>query len=112
MAEFEVHAEREIGLLLPDGTEVWPGQEWHGHTVDTPEARRALVAAIEVSAGNLNISANALKLNYSWLARINHRYITRVQGEVDKLPIDSPTLLVAIEQNAEEPSDLVPERHE
>lgn len=112
-AEFTIEEEREIGLRLPNGTEVFAPNIWHEHDPTTPEGRAAIVEALTNSAASLGMSASDLAGQYEWIIRINRRYITTVLGETENYPINRfPILESPVEQNDEAPSDLVSEPHE
>lgn len=98
--EFNVESHREIGMLLPDGTEIWPGDTWHGRGIETTQDRQVILGALQESARNLNIAASGLLDNYHWLVRISHRYTTTVPGTVEGFPLDSPDF---VEENVTEP---------
>lgn len=69
MMEPQTSHEKVIGLRLPNGTEVFPPNTWHGHALHGPENRRAIYDAICNSARNLGLDEVELLGRYSWVTR-------------------------------------------
>jgi hypothetical protein len=91
--QFQHRVEIETGLRLPDGTEVWPPDTWHGHQVTTPESRQRLLEAITISAANLGMIPEDLTEQYRWIVREKHLYITTVCDSGTEIELDSPLML-------------------
>ena len=91
--QFHHAVQVETGLRLPDGTEVWPPNTWHGHQVHTPEGRQRVVEAITVSAANLGMTPEDLIEHYRWIVREKHLYITTVCNDGTEVELDSPLVL-------------------
>lgn len=106
--EFESEIQHEIGLRLPDGTEIWPGQDWHGRGVESFADRQIIVNALTHSADNLNISAEELLSKYQWAVRTITTYTTLVPGDVRLLPLDTPEVIQAPQDvvNGESPEPV------
>ena len=68
-ADVETTLNEVIGLRLPDGTEVFPPDTWHGRGLSTAEDRKVILDALVQSAENLGIGAEELLAQYSWLVR-------------------------------------------
>lgn len=92
-ANFEVEERRVIGLRLPDGTEIWPDNSWHGRGVETPEDRRVIVESLKVSARNLSVEESLLLEAYRWIVRVDKVYNVVVVGDYDFHTLESPLLL-------------------
>lgn len=92
-AELDVQEQTLVGLRLPDGTEIWPGETWHGRGVETPEDRQVIVEAIRASAPNMGIDEGLLLTNYHWLIRVDTSYTVNASGIAEAYAIDTPSLL-------------------
>lgn len=92
-AEFDIQEQRVIGLRLPNGSEIWPGDTWHGHNVVTAEDREKVVEAIKVSAANLGMDESLLLERYQWVVRVDKVYTAYVVGSPGLYPINIPALL-------------------
>ena len=69
-AEVEVETVVEHGLKLPNGTEIYPPDTWHGRGVETPEDRKVIINALVNSANELGIWPPEDLLNtYAWVAK-------------------------------------------
>lgn len=91
--QFHHEIQVETGLRLPDGTEVWPPNTWHGHQPNLPEDRQRILEAITLSAGNLGMIPADLTEQYRWIVREKHLYITTVCDSGTEMELDSPLLL-------------------
>lgn len=60
---------QEVGLQLPDGTEVFAPETFHGRPVDTNEGRQSILEALSTSEANLCYPSGQLVANYSWVVR-------------------------------------------
>src|SRR5947209_15068555 len=69
MREPETLQEVVVGLRLPDGTEVFPPENWHGRGLDTPEGRKAIFDSLVISEANLGFSPGQLLAQYRWVSR-------------------------------------------
>lgn len=85
MPDAEVRREEELGLRLPDGTEIFPPGQWHGRSIETPEDRAAILAAVRLSESNLGFPIGELCARYCWVPRWR---IELISFE----PSDRPTL--------------------
>lgn len=90
----DVDTVQQIGLRLPDGTEIFSPNTFHDRRVDTPEDRRQIVEALTVSAHNLGIDPAALLANYRWIVR-DFRTIT-VPLDSALHDIDDPNLVAEL----------------
>ena len=95
--EFDVQVRHEIGLLLPDGKEVWPPDTWHGRGIETAEDRRIIVDALASSAENLHLTSEQLWEKYRWLWRTVKTYITVVPDQARSHPLDTNSFLIDLE---------------
>lgn len=68
-AEIETTTTIETGLRLPDGTTVWPPQEWHHRPLATGDDRTAILGALVEAAKNLGYPRDDFLSQYSWVER-------------------------------------------
>lgn len=74
--------EVEYGLRTPDGTIIWPPDQFLGHPIDTETDRNALPEALRAHAVELKINHDAFLGSYQWVPR------TRTTTVVYKLDDD------------------------
>lgn len=60
---------QEIGLRLPDGTQLWGPDGWHGLQFATPEDRLGVVESIRAAARNLGMDEDETVGRYRWVIR-------------------------------------------
>lgn len=60
---------QEIGLQLPDGTQIFPPDVWHGRPLSTPEEREGILAAIRTAAKSLGYPVDELMATFAWATR-------------------------------------------
>jgi len=80
--------QEEYGLRLPDGTEVWPPERWHGHGFATSAEREAVFKAVLASEEHLALSTHEVVDRFQWLQRCST--ITVV--------VDAPHCVTSLEQ--------------
>lgn len=92
-AELDVTSAFTIGLRLPDGTVIYPPNDWHGRRIDTPSDRAIVLSALQDSARNMGEPEAQLLSRYKWVAVENQVLtVTRVLDSVVH-DIDDPTLV-------------------
>lgn len=91
--QFSEQTEYEHGLMLPDNTVIWEGEEWHGRPVALPADRQVVLDSLKISAGNLQLDEKYLLGQYRWVRRAKTSYVTVVYGEPEYLQIDNADLL-------------------
>ena len=89
-AEFEEEHVHVIGFRLPDGTEFWPGDTWHGRSIETTEDRKVIFDGLMESARNLGIDDEDLMSQYQWLVRTDKVYTVTTVGKVETHSLTSP----------------------
>lgn len=77
----------DVGLRLPNGTEVWPPSDYKGFVFSTPEERGKLLEVLVQTEADLNLPAGSFVGQHAWLKRE-----WKPAGE---FPIDDATLVVA-----------------
>lgn len=91
-ADVETTLNEVIGLRLPDGTEIFPPQTWHGRGLTTAEDRKTVLDAIAQSAVNLGIQTHELLSQYGWLVRGYQTIMLTVPLDTTEVPLDDPSL--------------------
>ncbi|AON96852.1 hypothetical protein BI081_gp255 [Mycobacterium phage Tonenili] len=94
-ADAEVTSEIEIGLKLPDGTQIFPPETFHGSSLATAEDRQAIHAALLVAAANMGYPPDRIQEDYSWIQRENEVVTIRRPVAIQELRIDDPRILSA-----------------
>ena len=61
--------EQEIGLRLPNGTQIYPPETWHGHSLDGAENRDGLLQTLRAAAANLGYPEESFLEHYQWVTR-------------------------------------------
>lgn len=69
MKDADTFREDVIGLRLPDGTEIFPPEKWHGRSLETAEDRKVIFDSLRISASNLGIPEQEMLERYHWLTR-------------------------------------------
>ena len=90
--EFRQTTETEIGLRLPDGTEIWPPETWHGRSLVTLGDRHLIFDAIAASATNLGLDEGFLASQYRWVTRFRNTYTTVTVGETVETDMFDPNV--------------------
>ena len=98
--EFRHDVDYEVGLRLPDGTEVWPPDTWHDHPLVSDEDRRTILTAIAASATKLGMDAAELVSRYRWVVREKHSYTTVVLVDGHDTDLDDPALVPPVAEAA------------
>lgn len=91
-ADVEPTIGETIGLRLPDGTEIFPPDTFHGRGLTTAEDRQVILNAIAQSADNLGMASHELLSRYTWLVR-GHQVITlTIPMDTTEVALDDPSL--------------------
>lgn len=98
-AEVEVVIRETIGLRLPDGTEIFPPETWHGRGFETAEDRKVVLGALVESAGNLGIDSAELLSQYVWIDRKQDVLTIIFPGLDQPRPLDDPALTTVEDPN-------------
>ena len=80
-ADVDTTSTTEIGLQLPDGSIVWPPDEWHDRSLDTPEGRRDILDALRVAEKNLGFKPDHFLSFYSWVEREKTMHVVTTQSD-------------------------------
>lgn len=83
----------EYGLKLPDGREIWPPDQFYGHTFQTVGDRATLSTVLQAAVDRLGMSASALD-EFQWLVREHRFVVTRYLSQTVSRAIDDPDLVI------------------
>jgi hypothetical protein len=86
-ANSHVVREQEIGLQLPNGTQIYPPDQWHQRPLSTAEEREAILETLRKAAGNLGYPEDEFLAKYQWCTREKIAAIVYEGGE--ELPIEA-----------------------
>jgi hypothetical protein len=59
----------DVGLRLPNGTEVWPPSDYKGFAFSTPEDRGKLLEVLVQTEADLNLPPGSFVGQHAWLKR-------------------------------------------
>lgn len=59
----------EYGLQTPDGTVIWPPQDYRGFAIDTAADRAELPTVLRVCAGELLLDPESFAAGFGWVPR-------------------------------------------
>jgi hypothetical protein len=59
----------DVGLRLPNGTEVWPPSDYKGFLFSTPEERGKLLEVLIQTEADLNLPVGSFVQQHSWMKR-------------------------------------------
>ena len=103
-----VTREQEIGLQLPNGTQIFSPEQWHGRDLDGAENRNAILQTLCAAAANLGYPEDHFLERYQWVTRDKITATMYEDGET--MPITSTGYVVefadAGNRNGEEVVDV------
>lgn len=107
-AEVQVEHRVDWGLRLPDGTEIWHPETFHGRAVDTPENRRVIAEALEHSSKNLGFGESSRLLDeYHWIARETQIIIIERPLEQELRSLNDPGAVGVSSSEEDSPDEVV-----
>lgn len=59
----------DVGLRLPNGTEVWPPSDYKGFSFSTPEERGKLLEVLAQTEADLNLPVGSFVQQHAWMKR-------------------------------------------
>lgn len=59
----------DVGLRLPNGTEVWPPNDYKGFSFATPEDRAKLLEVLIQTEADLNLPKGTFVSQHTWIKR-------------------------------------------
>lgn len=83
----DITNEVEYGLILPDGSIIWPPQQWHGRTFATPEDRQHLLSSVRLSERNLGFPPGGLVSQFAWATRTKVTAILYTDFAQEPMPL-------------------------
>ncbi|AXQ51690.1 hypothetical protein SEA_COLT_81 [Mycobacterium phage Colt] len=87
-ADVDVVAEFEIGLELPDGTQIFPPETFRGRSLATPEDRKVIHDSLLVAMDNMGYPRSRALEDYHWVRRETEVVTIRRSIAINRLAID------------------------
>ena len=92
-AEVEIHSVFDIGLKLPDATEIFPPEDFRGRMFADAEGRNTVLEALRVAGKNMGYPDGRVLDDYKWIRREKQIItITREMGS-ELIALDDPVIV-------------------